>query len=64
VPPIDPLLTIREAARQAHVSESTLRRRIRDGEVPAIRVGSNRKAPLRLDPGEFDTWLRSTRATT
>ncbi len=34
-----PLLTIPEAAEQLNLSTSTVRRRIWDGELPAVRLG-------------------------
>ena len=40
------LVTLEEAARLAGVSPATMRRRVKAGEVPAIRVGRS----VRIDP--------------
>ncbi|GHG02839.1 hypothetical protein GCM10017783_13930 [Deinococcus piscis] len=34
------LLTVMEAARRLHVSDDTLRRQIRTGDLPAVQVGT------------------------
>lgn len=54
-----PLISVTETARRLGVSRATAYRRVREGEIPAFRVGRNRKAPLRVDPIELDAWLRS-----
>lgn len=41
VPPDDPLLTVREVAALMRVSNMTVYRLIRDGSLPATRVGKN-----------------------
>ncbi len=38
-PPDDGWLTVKEAAKRAHCSESTIKRRISEGKLPAIRNG-------------------------
>jgi excisionase family DNA binding protein len=48
-----PLLRVRDAAEKANVSERTIRRLIRKGELPALRVGGQ----VRLDPDELERWL-------
>lgn len=35
----DPLVTLDEAAAHLHVSIKTVRRRIADGTIPAVRIG-------------------------
>jgi excisionase family DNA binding protein len=35
------LLDVAQAARRLHVSEYTIRRRIRDGHLPAFRIAPN-----------------------
>jgi excisionase family DNA binding protein len=45
----DDFLTIAEAARIIHVAESTIRRWIREGELPAYRIGKRRVAVRRED---------------
>lgn len=44
--PPAPLVTVEEAARLAGVSVATMRRRVRAGEVPAVRIGRT----VRIDP--------------
>lgn len=45
-------LTIREAASYAGVSTDTIRRRINDGTLPAVRLGG--KGPHQLDSADLD----------
>ena len=54
-----PLLTIPEAAERLNLSTSTVRRRIWDGEIPAVRLGSGPQAPVRVDPDELDHYVYS-----
>jgi excisionase family DNA binding protein len=51
------LLTVHEAAALAGVSRQTIWRRVRAGELPAVRVGRNPHSPVRIDPDAFDSWL-------
>jgi excisionase family DNA binding protein len=51
------LLTVAEAAAVARVSRATIRRHIDAGEIPALKVGANRKAALRIPKAEFLAWL-------
>ena len=50
-----PFLNVRAAARHLAVSETTIRRLIRSGGLPAIRVGKS----LRIDPAELNAWLEN-----
>jgi excisionase family DNA binding protein len=50
------LLTIREAAERLRVSEKTVRRLIRRGELPAVQLGS-KGASVRVDEAELERWL-------
>jgi excisionase family DNA binding protein len=52
-----PLLTVGEVADRLGVSTRTVRRRIESGELPAVRLGSSRQAPVRIDADELDGWL-------
>jgi len=47
------LLTSGEAAERLRVSEHTVRRLVRAGELPALRVG----AQIRIAERELETWL-------
>jgi excisionase family DNA binding protein len=51
--PHRPLLRVRDAAAKANVSERTIRRLIRKGELPALKVGGQ----VRLDADELERWL-------
>ena len=48
-----PLLNARETATRLRVSEATVRRLARRGELPHLRVGSQ----IRVDAGELEAWL-------
>lgn len=50
-------MTIMEVADAAQVSESTVRRWIRAGDLPAYRLGRQ----LRIRPEEFETFLKAQR---
>ena len=50
------LLKISEAAHIAGVSRVHVWRLVRDGEIPAVRVG-NDHGPLRIPREEFRQWL-------
>jgi excisionase family DNA binding protein len=52
------LINIRAAASRLNIGVSTLRRKIKAGEVPAYRMGGPGTA-IRLDPVELDAWLRA-----
>ena len=48
-----PLLNARETATRLRVSEATVRRLARRGELPHLRVGSQ----IRVDAAELEAWL-------
>jgi excisionase family DNA binding protein len=50
------LLTVAEVAGRLRCSEPTVRRRIRAGEIPAVKLGQGRSA-IRVDAAELDDWL-------
>jgi excisionase family DNA binding protein len=52
------LIDIPTAAGRLGIGVSTLRRKIKAGEVPAYRMGGPGSG-IRLDPVELDQWLRS-----
>src|SRR5881296_1666036 len=54
------LLTIREVAARLSLSESTVRRRIEMGELPAHRLGSGPQPPVRVDPDELEAWIAAS----
>ena len=51
------LLTVEEAAARLRQSPGTVRRKIREGQLPALRVGSGPRAPFRVDPLELEAFL-------
>ena len=55
--PLRPLLNVYMAAQRLAVSEKTIRRMIRNGELSAFRVGGS----LRLDAQELEDWLDARR---
>jgi excisionase family DNA binding protein len=46
---VDDLLTVAEAAEQLHVAPSTIRRWIREGDLPSYRIGKRRVGVRRED---------------
>ena len=52
------LLTRREAMARMRVSESTLYRRVVDGDITAVRVG---KRAVRIDGASVEAYLRANR---
>jgi excisionase family DNA binding protein len=50
------LLTVAEVAERLRCSEPTVRRRIRAGEIPAVKLGQGRSA-IRIDAAELADWL-------
>jgi excisionase family DNA binding protein len=50
------LLDVQQAARRLRVSPDTVRRRIRDGQLSAYRVGA--AGPLRIRAADVDGLLR------
>jgi excisionase family DNA binding protein len=50
------LLRITEAAQRLNVSRATVHRWIRDGRIPAVRLGGS-GAPIRIPEDELRAWL-------
>jgi excisionase family DNA binding protein len=51
------LLGVKEVALRLRCSEQTVRRRISEGSLPALRLGDGPRSPLRIDRAEFERWL-------
>ena len=51
------LLTVAEVARRLQQSERTVRDKIASGQLPAVKIGTGPRAPLRVDRRELDAWL-------
>jgi excisionase family DNA binding protein len=49
------LLTVADAARRLNGSRPTIYRRISEGSLPALRIGTG--GPLRIDAVELECWL-------
>jgi excisionase family DNA binding protein len=50
------LLTVAEVAEWLRCSEPTVRRRIRDGQIPAVKL-SHGQSVIRIDAAELNNWL-------
>ncbi|WP_370326362.1 helix-turn-helix transcriptional regulator [Euzebya sp.] len=53
------LLTYADAEARTGLSESTLRRRVRDGSLPAVRLGG----AVRFDPADLDAAIERAKGT-
>jgi excisionase family DNA binding protein len=51
------LLTVGEAALVLRQSPRSVRDKIAAGDLPALKIGSGPRAPIRIDAGELDAWL-------
>jgi excisionase family DNA binding protein len=56
----DELLTVAEVAERLRISRLTVRRRIADGQIPAVRLGG-RGTPIRVAASELEDWLTRQR---
>lgn len=54
------LLTVKQAAMQAHCSESTIKRRIRSGELPAVTFGKEGRKYF-IDPDDLARAMVNTK---
>jgi excisionase family DNA binding protein len=52
-------LTVEEVSGLLKLGESTVRRRIRSGEIPAVRLASRGRGLVRVPRDELEAWLRS-----
>lgn len=53
------LMTVAEVAQRLQVSLWTAYRKVESGEIPAVRLGTGKRSPIRVDERELDEWLRS-----
>ena len=51
------LLTVGEVALRLRQSERTVRDKIAAGVLPAIKIGSGPRAPIRIRADELEHWL-------
>jgi excisionase family DNA binding protein len=61
--PPDVLLGAGEVARRLNVTRQTVYRLTREGELPAIKLGTSAGSTLRYDPDEIAQWLADHRTT-
>jgi excisionase family DNA binding protein len=52
-------LTVEEVSGLLKLGESTVRRRIRTGEIPAVRLASRGRGLVRVPRDELEQWLRA-----
>jgi excisionase family DNA binding protein len=57
------LLTVGEVALRLRQSERTVRDKIASGQIPAVKIGTGPRAPLRIDADELGSWLRESRVS-
>jgi len=50
-------LSVQEAAARLNVHPETVRRRIADGEIPAVRLGDAHNSPMRIPVDGLNAWL-------
>ena len=53
------LLTVGEVALKLRQSPRSVRDKIAAGEIPAVKIGSGPRAPIRVDAAELERWLFS-----
>ena len=53
------LLTVGEVALRLRQSPRSVRDKIAAGEIPAVKIGSGPRAPIRVDAAELEAWLFS-----
>jgi excisionase family DNA binding protein len=51
------LMRVREVAAELDQSVSAVYRKVKNGEIPAVRLGSSPRSPLRIERDELDLWL-------
>jgi excisionase family DNA binding protein len=55
------LLTVAEVARRLRQSERTVRDKIHSGQLPAVKIGTGPRAPLRVSTAELEAWIARSR---
>ena len=57
------LLTLQQVAERLAQSPRSIRRKVASGELPALRLGTSPKCPLRFVQGEVEAWLYRTESS-
>jgi predicted DNA-binding transcriptional regulator AlpA len=57
----DSFMRVKDVARELDQSVSAVDRKIAAGDLPAVRLGSSPRAPLRVPPEELEAWLYGAR---
>jgi excisionase family DNA binding protein len=55
-------LTVAEVAACLHLSEVSVRRKIRDGTIPAVRLSRRGRGALRVPEHKLEDWLERLEA--
>lgn len=53
------LLTIKEAADEASISERTMQRHIDNGELPFVNMGTGKHKLVRIDPDDLRAFINA-----
>lgn len=57
------MLTVREAAKRAAVSESLIYGVLKAGRLKGLRIGCRGRGCWRIDEQDFDSWLSTCRVS-
>ena len=55
------LMTLDEAAEQLRLTPNAIRRRIKRGDLQAVKLGSAHSSPVRIAETELERYLRAGR---
>jgi excisionase family DNA binding protein len=53
----EPLLTVADVAARFGQHPETIRRKARDGEIPAVKLGTGPRARFAFDRDEIEQWI-------
>ena len=56
---LEALLTIKQLSQKLNCSEDKIRSMISRDQIPHVRLGPGKRAPVRFDPREINRWLQS-----
>jgi len=57
--PPQKLLTVGQVAERLQVSKWSVYRRVAERQIPAVKLGTGPRSPLRVDERELERWLYS-----